>query len=251
MPLPTVPCKGKTVVEVVTEHGSHCKDLIFECVKVKKVFDEFALRDCVEGIKFELDTCSHDTKIQPELVLRNCRLCDAEIKDISSCNEKKLKFSGKCCCEVYGKDMHGDLIRMRVIDLPCSDYLSIGPDGELCFSFNVRREYPDATRRNFKNLVHFLDEKRFELQCFMEAVIDEDNNESTGEFLVTNIGVFLAIKFDAEVQLCIPVLGYCEIEEVIPIEESFCERFETEFDLPSFNPAQLDKAVQPYNCGCD
>lgn len=250
MPLPTVPCKGKTVVEVITEHGKHDKDLIFECVKVKKVFDEFALRDCVECIKFELERC-HDTEIHPVLVLRNCKVCDSEVKDISNGHEKKLKFSGKCCCDVYGKDRKGNLVRMRVIDMPCSDFLSIGPDGELCFCFNVKREYPHATKENFKNLLHFLDEKRFELQCFIEAVIDEDNNVSNGEYLTTNLGAFLAVKFDAEVQLCIPVLGYCEIEEVIPIEESFCEKFETEFDLPSFNPAQLDKPIHPYRCGCD
>ncbi len=247
MPLPTVPCTGKTVVNVITEYGCAERDLIFECIKVKKVFDEFALRDCVEGVRFELCRDPHGGQIEPQLVLRNCTLCDVDIRDISNGTEKRLRFSGKVCCEVYGKDCKGNIIRMRVIDLPCnSGNLSIGPDGELCFNFSVRREYPDATEENFRSLIHFLDQERFELQAFMEAVIDEDNNETSNEFLVTSLGVFLAIKFDAEVQLCVPVLGYCEIEEVVPIEENFCERFEFE-GIPSFNPAQLDKAISPYN----
>lgn len=247
MPLPTVPCSGKIFVNLVTETGCCERELILECLKVKKVFDEFALRDCVEGIKFELNCVPRGGIIQPVLILRHSRICDVEIKDVSTCSMKMLKFSGKVCSEVYGKDERGQIIKMRVVDIPeCNTNLSIGEDGELCFRFNIRREYPDATTENFDNLLHFLDEGRFELQAFSEAVIDELNNETEGELLVTNLGYFVAIKFDAEVQVCVPVLGYCEVEEVLPIEENFCERFEFEA-LPSFNPAQLDKAITPYN----
>ncbi len=246
MPLETIPCVGKIPVEIKTNTTTKNEFLTLECIKVKKVFDEFALRDCVEGIRFELKKCPCSGEIQPQLILRNCRITDVEIKDISTCHEKKLRFSGKVCCEVFGKDREGNIIRMRIVEMPCSDFLSIGPDGELCFSFNVRREYPDATKENFESLIHFLDEGRFELQGFMEAIIDEDNNEAVGQCLTTNLGAFLAVKFDAEVQLCIPVLGYCEIEEVIPVEDRFCERFEVDFDVPSFNPAQLDKPIRPY-----
>jgi hypothetical protein len=250
MPLKTVECKGKIPVQIIGNGAeSACPEfLTFECLKVKKVFDEFALRDCVEGVKFELDSVPRGGSIEPTLVLKHCKLCDVEIKDVSSNTMRMLKFSGKCCCDVFGKDQKGNLIRMRVVDIPdCNTNLSIGECGELCFRFSVRREYPYATCENFKNLLHFLDEGRFELQCFSEAVIDELNNETDCELLVTNLGVFLAVKFDAEVQVCVPVLGYCEIEEILPIEDSFCERFEMEFDLPSFNPAQLDRAITPYN----
>jgi len=249
MPLKTVECKGKIPVQIIngTDLTSCPEFLTLECLKVKKVFDEFALRDCVEGIKFELCQPPRGGSIQPTLILRHCKISDVEIKDVSTNGMKMLKFSGKCCCEVFGKDERGNIIRMRVIDIPdCHTNLSIGEDGELCFRFSVRREYPDATTENFNNLIHFLDEGRFELQCFVEAVIDEMNSDTECELLVTNIGVFLAVKFDAEVQVCVPVLGYCEIEEVLPIEDSFCERFEFE-NLPSFNPAQLDKAITPYN----
>ncbi|MFZ5351355.1 MAG: hypothetical protein ACOZCL_01385 [Bacillota bacterium] len=246
MSLKTVKCTGKIPVCLITECGPKDEYLKLECIKVKKVFDEFALRDCVEGAKFELCREPKGGEVEPVLILKNCTLCDVEIKDISTNCEKKLRFSGKACCEVFGKDKKGDIIRMRLIDLPCSDNLSIGPDGELCFNFSVRREYPDATDANFENLVHFLDEDRFELQAFLEAVIDEDNNETSNECLVTSLGVFLAIKFDAEVQLCVPVLGYCEIDEVLPIEDNFCERFLETVEIPSFNPAQLDKAISPY-----
>lgn len=247
MPLPTIPCTGSISVTVQTETGPQSRNLILECLKVKKVFDEFALRDCVEGIKFELDSVPKGGVIQPVLILKHCRICDVEIKDISTNCMKALKFSGKSCCDVFGKDEKGHIIKMRVVDIPeCNTNLSIGEDGELCFRFNVRREYPDATRENFNNLLHFLDEGRFELQSFSEAVIDELNNETDCELLVTNLGIFVAIKFDAEVQVCVPVLGYCEVEEILPIEDSFCERFEFE-NLPSFNPAQLDIAITPYN----
>lgn len=247
MPLPNIPCFGTISVTMHTETGPQCRELVLECLKVKKVFDEFALRDCVEGIKFELEEIPRGGEIQPTLILKNCKLSDVEIKDVSSNTLKMLKFSGRCCCEVFGKDKNDRLIRMRVVDIPeCNTNLSIGDEGELCFRFNVRREFPDATNENFKNLLHFVDEGRFELQCFSEAVIDELNNETDCELLVTNLGIFVAIKFDAEVQVCVPVLGYCEIEEILPIEESFCERFEFE-NLPSFNPPQLDRAITPYN----
>jgi len=247
MPLPTIPCSGSINLLVQTECGPQSRDFILECLKVKKVFDEFALRDCVEGIKFELDSVPHGGIIQPTLVLRHCKISDVEIRDVSTNNMYMLKFSGKCCCDVFGKDSRGHLIKMRVVDIPDNNTnLSIGEDGELCFRFSVKRNYPDTNQENFNNLLHFLDEGRFELQCFSEAVIDEMNNETDCELLVTNLGVFIAIKFDAEVQVCVPVLGYCEIEECLPIEESFCERFEYEC-LPSFNPPQLDKAITPYN----
>lgn len=249
MSLQTIPCTGTIPVHVHTSNGDSEENLILECLKVKKVFDEFALRDCVEGIKFELECVPHGGVIQPTLVLKHCRICDVEIRDVSTNNTRALRFSGKCCCHVFGKDERGHLIRMKVIDIPDNaNNLSIGEDGELCFHFNVRREYPNSTPENFANLLHFLDEGRFELQCFSEAVIDEMNNETNGELLVTNLGIFVAIKFDAEVQVCVPVLGYCAIEEVLPIEESFCERFLEFENLPSFNPAQLGE-VSPYYPG--
>lgn len=246
MPLPTVECKGKIPVDIINGKESRCQEyLTLECLKVKKVFDEFALRDCVEGIKFELDCVPRGGFIEPTLILRHCKVCDVEIKDVSTNGTNALRFSGKCCCDVFGKDERGNIIKMRVVDIPdCTTNLSIGEDGELCFRFNVRREYPEACEENFENLLHFLDEGRFELQCFSEAVIDEMNNETDSELLVTNLGIFVAIKFDAEVQVCVPVLGYCKIvDEILPIEDSFCERFEYEFELPSFNPAQLDASL--------
>lgn len=249
MPLETIECIGKIPVEIITGCSAPRQDfLTLECLKVKKVFDEFALRDCVEGIKFDLAQVPKGGVIQPTLILRHSKLSDVEIKDVSSNGTKALRFSGKCCSEVFGKDERGNIIRMRVVDIPdCGNHLSIGEDGELCFRFSVKREYPHASTENFNNLLHFLDEGRFELQCFSEAVIDDLNNETDCELLVTNLGIFVAIKFDAEVQVCVPVLGYCEIDEILPIEDNFCDRFEYEFTLPSFNPAQLDKVIPPYN----
>ncbi len=244
--LPTVLCSGTTRVEVCTGGKTEYKDLVFECLKVKKVFDEFVLRDCVEGIKFKVCGEPFGDAIQPTLILKNCRLSNVEIKDASTNSEKRLKFTGKCCCNVFGKDNRGNIIRLEVVDVPEGTNLSEGAGGELCFSFSVRRTYPNVTEANFERLLHFIDQGRFELQCLGEAVIDEDNNTIAGEILVTSLGVFVAIKFDAEVQLCIPVLGYCAIEEdTAPIEINFCEEFEFE-DIPSFNPPQLGVPVPPY-----
>ncbi len=247
--LPTVLCAGTTKVEVNVGGRTESKDLIFECIKVKKVFDEFVLRDCVEGIKFKVCGDPHGGEIVPSLILRNCKLSNVEIKDVSSNTEKRLKFSAKCCCDVFGKDERGHIIRLEVLDVPEGTNLSEGPGGELCFTFSVRRTYTNVTEENFERLLHFLDQERFELQCLGEAMIDEDNNRTTGEILITNLGAFIAIKFDAEVQLCVPVLGYCAIEEdVAPIEVNFCEEFEFE-DVPSFNPPQLGMPIPPYTTG--
>ncbi|HOR86168.1 MAG TPA: hypothetical protein PLL98_06740 [Bacillota bacterium] len=244
--LPTVLCAGTTKVEVNICGKTECKDLVFECLKVKKVFDEFVLRDCVEGIKFQVCGNPHKDTIEPALILRNCRLSNVEIKNVSTNTDKRLKFSAKCCCDVFGKDSRGNIIRLEVLDVPEGTNLSAGSSGELCFTFSVKRTYHNTTDENFERLVHFLDQGRFELQCLGEALIDEDNNTTTGEILVTNLGVFIAIKFDAEVQLCIPVLGYCSIEEdITPIEVNFCEEFEFE-DVPSFNPPQLGVPTPPY-----
>jgi hypothetical protein len=244
--LPTVICTGTTKVEVEIGGKKECKDLVFECIKVKKVFDEFVLRDCVEGIKFKVFGECHGGTIEPILILRNCKLSNVEIKNVSTNTDKRLKFSGKCCCDVFGKDSKGNILRLEVIDVPVGTNLSEGPCGELCFNFTVRRTYPFATEENFASLVHFLDQGRFELQCLGEAVIDEENNTTTGDILVTNLGAFIAIKFDAEVQLCVPVLGYCAIEEdVAPIDVDFCEDFEME-EIPSFNPPQLGVPIPPY-----
>lgn len=244
--LPTVLCAGTTKVEVKTGGTTEFKELIFECIKVKKVFDEFVLRDCVEGIKFKVCGNPHGDVIEPTLILKNCKLSNVEIKDVSTNTDKRLKFSAKCCCDVFGKDARGNIIRLEVLDVPEGTNLSEGPGGELCFTFSVRRTYPNVTDENFERLLHFLDQGRFELQCLGEAIIDEENNTTTGEILITNLGVFVAIKFDAEVQLCVPVLGYCAIEEdVAPIDVDFCEEFEFE-DIPSFNPPQLGVPVPPY-----
>lgn len=247
--LPTVLCAGTTKVEVNVCGKTEQKELVFECLKVKKVFDEFVLRDCVEGIKFKVCGEPHGGTIEPTLILRHCMLSNVEIKNVSTNTEKRLRFSAKCCCEVFGKDSRGKIIRLEVIDVPEGTNLSEGPNGELCFTFGVRRTYPNVTDENFEKLLHFLDQGRFELQCLGEALIDEDNNIITGEILITNLGAFIAIKFDSEVQLCIPVLGYCAIEEdVAPIEVNFCEEFEFE-DVPSFNPPQLGMPIPPYNAG--
>lgn len=244
--LPTVTCAGKTKVDINKDGQMECADLFFECIKVKKVFDEFVLKDCVEGIKFQVCGEPCGGEIEPALILRNCKLSNVEIKDVSTATEKRLKFSGKCCCDVFGKDSKGNIIRMEVLDVPEGTNLSAGSCGELCFTFSVRRTYPDTTDENFENLIHFLDQGRFELQCLAEAVIDEENNTVRGGILITNLGIFVAIKFDAEVQLCVPVLGYCKIEEDIsPIDVSFCEEFEFE-EVPSFNPPQLGMPIPPY-----
>lgn len=244
--LPTVICAGTTKVEVCIGGKSECKELVFECIKVKKVFDEFVLRDCVEGIKFQVCGKPHGEMIEPVLILKNCKLSNVEIKDVSTNTDKRLKFSGKCCCDVFGKDSKGEIIRLEVLDVPKGTNLSEGPCGELCFTFSVRRTYHNTTDENFESLLHFLDQGRFELQCLGEALIDEENNTVTGEILVTNLGAFIAVKFDAEVQLCVPVLGYCALEEdVAPIDVDFCEEFEME-DIPSFNPPQLGVPIPPY-----
>lgn len=245
--LPTVLCAGTTTVEVKVDGKTVSKDLIFECLKVKKIFDEFVLRDCVEGIKFKVCGEHHGETIEPALILKNCKLSNVEIKDVSTSTDKRLKFSAKCCCDVFGKDSKGNIIRLEVLDVPEGTNLSEGPCGELCFTFSVRRTYPNVTDENFEKLLHFLDQGRFELQCLGEAIIDEENNTTCGEILVTNLGAFIAIKFDAEVQLCIPVLGYCAVEEdVAPIDVNFCEEFEFE-DIPSFNPPQLGMPIPPYS----
>lgn len=247
--LPTVLCAGTTKVEVNVGGKTECKELVFECIKVKKVFDEFVLRDCVEGIKFKVCGEPHGGTIEPTLILRNCKLSNVEIKDVSTNTDKRLKFSARCCCDVFGKDSRGKIIRLEVIDVPDGTNLSEGPCGELCFTFSVRRTYPNVTAENFERLLHFIDQGRFELQCLGEAVIDEENNTITGEILITNLGAFIAIKFDAEVQLCVPVLGYCAIEEdIAPIDINFCEEFEFE-DVPSFNPPQLGVPIPPYTVG--
>ncbi|MEA4847126.1 MAG: hypothetical protein VB106_07840 [Clostridiaceae bacterium] len=248
--LPTVSCAGTTKVEVRTGGSVECKELVFECLKVKKVFDEFVLRDCVEGIKFKVNGNPQGDTINPALILKNFKLSDVEIKDVSTCSDKRLKFSAKACSDVFGKDCKGDIIPLEVLDVPEGTNLSEGPCGELCFRFSVRRTYPNATEENFERLLHFLDQGRFELQILGEAMIDEENNTTNGEILVTNLGIFIAVKFDAEVQLCIPVLGYCAIEEdVAPIDVDFCEEFELE-DIPSFNPPQLGVNVSPSPCPC-
>lgn len=244
--LPTVLCAGTTKVEVCVGGRSEWKELIFECLKVKKVFDEFVLRDCVEGIKFKVSGECYGDRINPELILKNCKLSNVEIKDASTNMERRLKFSGKCCCDVFGKDEKGNIVKLEVLNVPEGTNLSEGPCGELCFRFNVRRTYPNVSEEKFDRLLHFLDQGRFELQCLGEALIDEENNTVFNDILVTNLGAFIAIKFDAEVQLCVPVLGYCAIEEdVAPIDVDFCEEFEME-EIPSFNPPQLGVPIPPY-----
>lgn len=245
--LPTVTCAGKTKVDVYKDGKMECVDLFFECLKVKKVFDEFVLKDCVEGIKFKVCGTPHGGTILPALILKNCKLSNVEIKDVSTATEKKLRFAGKCCCDVFGKDSKGNIFALEVLDVPEGTNLSAGACGQLCFTFNVKRTYPNVTKENFDSLLHFLEQGRFELQCLAEAIIDEDNSTTSCEILITSLGIFVAIKFDAEVQLCVPVLGYCKIEEDIsPIDVSFCEEFEFE-DIPSFNPPQLGVPVPPYS----
>lgn len=252
MPLPQVECTGS-----ISEGGITA---FKECIKVKKVFDEFVLRECVEGIEFEVDEKHEGYRgwIEPTLILRDCKIIDPRIRDASKhkgsnsvntsnglTGEKRLRFSGKCCCKVFAKDSRGNIIRLKVKNVPSGNALSKGPDGELCFEFSVRRLYPGASAETFERLLHFVDQEAFELQCLGEAIIDEENNEISGGTLLTNIGIFVAIKFDAEVQLCIPVFGYCEITDECTAED-FCDNFDL-LDIPNFNPPQIDN-IDPY---CD
>lgn len=237
MTLPEIECRGSA--------NLGCATVFKECVKVKKVFDEFALRECVEGIEFEIDDCHENFKgiIDPMLILRNCNIINSQIKDASTSNQKRLRFTGKCCCQVFGRDKKKNIIRLKVKNIPSGTNLSKGPNGELCFNFSVRRVYPGANNETFNRLLHFIDQENFELQCLSEAIIDEENNEFNGDTLITNLGIFIAIKLDAEVQLCIPVFGYCQITDECS-EEDFCENFEI-VDIPNFNPPQIDE-IDPY-----
>lgn len=248
MPLQQVGCLGNSNTFKTCEGDV---SLFYECIKVKKVFDEFGLRHCIEGIVFELDCNPVGGTIAPTLILRNCKPCESTIQDISkrNCNGaievKRLRFSGKCCCQVFGKDESGNIIRMRPVCVPENNNFSIGPDETLCINFSVRRTYDEPNSisdADFERLLHFLEEGRFELQCMTEAVIDEENNTSFENRLETSLGAFLVVKFDTEVQLCVPVLGYCFVEEIEEdIDEDFCENFdnESEFPFPDFNPPQL------------
>jgi hypothetical protein len=257
MPLQSVLCTGRSTLDVTTGESTVTRDIFFECIKVKKVFDEFGLRDCVEGIEFEVPKKAAEGEIDPTLILRCCKLSDVCISDASrrapngTLIEKRLRFSGKCCCDVYGKDECGDTVRLKVKKIPyCATRFSIGCDGELCYSFSVRREYNainSISDEDFERLLHFIDEGRFELQCLAEAIIDEENNEVCNETLVTNLGIFLVVKFDTEVQLCVPVLGYCEVVEDVQADESFCEDVFPLIEFPEFNPPQLtDNEQFPY-----
>jgi len=256
MSLPTVLCTGKAKIDVTTGESTTLKELFFECIKVKKVFDEFGLRDCIEGIEFELDRAPVGGEIDPTLILRHCRLSNVVIADVSKRTpsgeliEKRLRFSGKVCCEVFGKDCAGDIIRLKVIEIPGSSRFSIGLDGELCYSFSVRREYaaPNSiSDEDFERLIHFIEEGRFELQALEEAIIDDENNEINGCRLITNLGIFLVVKFDTEVQICVPVLGYCDVIEDVQGEETFCEDVFPLVEFPEMNPPQLtDVTVFPY-----
>jgi|GEM_PF-666921 len=256
MPLQTVLCTGKSSIDVTTGDSTITRDIFFECIKVKKVFDEFGLRDCIEGIKFEVPKTLSEKEIDPALILRDCEILDVSISDASKRSpsgeliEKRLRFSGKCCCEVFGKDECGDIIRLKVISIPAGTRFSIGCDGELCYSFNVRREYNainSISDEDFERLLHFIEEGRFELQCLEEAIIDEENNQVFHETLTTNLGIFLVVKFDTEVQLCVPVLGYCEVLEDSQLDENFCEGTFPLIEFPEFNPPQLtDNEEFPY-----
>jgi hypothetical protein len=247
MPLPIKECFGKLIVPAFDPY-SEPTELFFECIKVKKVFDEFGLRECVEGITFTLATAPVGGTIQPQLILRECFLSDPVISNATvqtGCNpciiSRRLRFSGKCCCEVFGKDQAGNIIRMIPTSIPAGTKFSIGPNGELCESFNVRRDYDDFLTFSpaaFDNLLHFIDEGRFELQCLSEAEIDPDNNVANGTTLITNLGMFKVVKFDTEVQLCVPVLAYCEVNETTEPGD-FCDDFNRNKPFPDFNPEQL------------
>jgi len=249
MPLPQVECTGSITQGDITVYR--------ECIKVKKVFDEFVLRECVEGIEFEVDEKDQGYKgwIEPTLILRDAKIINPKIKDACRykgsnagngvMGDRRLRFSGTCSFKVYAKDFKGHIIRLKVKNVPSGSPLSKGPDGELYFNFSVRRIYPGASEETFERLLHFVDQEAFELQCLGEALIDEENNEISDCTLLTNLGIFVAIKFDAEVQLCIPVFGYCEITDECTAED-FCGNFDL-LDIPDFNPPQIDD-IDPY---CD
>jgi hypothetical protein len=243
MPLPIKDCFGKLLIPSLDPYVDPT-ELFFECIKVKKVFDEFGLRDCVEGITFTLEEAPIG-EIDPVLILKNCVLENPTISNattvIGGVTKRRLRFSGMCCCEVFGKDQAGNIIRMIPTSIPPGTKFSIGPTGDLCYTFSVRRDYDnlaDFSPTAFDQLIHFIEEGRFELQCLSEAVIDPDNNVVNGTTLITNLGTFKVVKFDTEVQLCVPVLAYCEVSEIGQLG-SFCEDFNLNVPFPDFNPEQL------------
>ncbi|MCK9217408.1 MAG: hypothetical protein M0P77_05765 [Firmicutes bacterium] len=233
MALPEVQCTGSLLMNET--------EVFKECVKVKKVFDEFVLRECIDGIEFETDGCpeNYSSVINPMLILRHCKILNQQISDASINSQKRLRFAGKCCTQVYAKDENNNIIKLKVKSIPSGTKLSKGHNGELCFNFGVKRVYPDANQETFDRLVHFIEQENFELQCLAESIIDEENNQVNNGVLTTGLGIFVAIKFSAEVQICIPVFGYCQITDECT-DDDFCDSFELE-DIPNFNPPQLDE----------
>ena len=232
MSLPQIECGGILTIDDITLYN--------ECLNVRKVFDEFVLRECLDGIEFEVaeQPENFNRTIDPLLILRNCDIINPRIVDASVNNEKRLRFIGECCCQIFAKDNNGNIVRLNVIGLPTGTNFSIGANGELCFTFNVRRTYPEADQETFNRLLHFIEQQNLNLQCLTEAIIDDENNQFNDGLLLTSMGIFIAIKLDARVQLCVPVYGYCEITDE-STEDNFCDNFGA-VEIPNFNPPQLN-----------
>ena len=198
-----------------------------DCLVVKKVYDSFSRRECLDNMPFEIQlpggctddyTFCHTVFGRAEVYRDECEPIFTEKDE----NYARVHF-------IVGIPVYAVLKRKcdrRIFTVPVHPICSgvVQPD-------NMIRIPVDACVYAPRN---FLRQGRFEVQA--ETYVETGcANLCRGDNIILTLGVFLIVRVTSDVQLRIPNYGYCEFPSECDecCDENFCETF-------------LDEALTPF-----
>ncbi len=206
-----------------------------DCLVVKKVYDAFSRRECLENISFEVQLpggCMDDYTFCHTVFGKAHVFPYDNAAYLSETNENYARLSIIVGIPVF-----------VVLKRKCDKTLFTLPAHPI-FSGVVQKD--NILRLPVESTVYaprdYLRQGRFDVMA--ETFIKTGCvNICRGEIITLSLGIFLVIKITSDVSLRIPNYGYCEIPGECEDEccENFCENFldETITPFPQFFPDDI------------
>jgi len=203
-----------------------------DCLVVKKVYDAFSRRECLENLPFEIeypDECTNDyTFIRTEFGKATIENYESEpfFTEIDECHSKLKMVVGVPVYAVIKRNCDNKLFRVCAYP-KCSG--TVQRD-------NIVRFPVDASVYTPRQ---FLRQGRFE--PYVESLVETGcANLMQNATLVLTLGFFFIIKVVTDVTLKIPNFGYCDAPEEnnLSMDQKFCEVFldDKQTPFPTFFP---------------
>jgi len=203
---------------------------------IKKVYDAFSKRECLENLPFELDLptdCVSDyTYLYTEFGRAEVESYEDQpyFTEIDECNARLNLVIGVPVFAVIKRNCDGHLFKVCAYPI-CSG--TVQKDNIVRFPIGATVYSPRQ----------FLRQGRFE--AYAESFVEVGSEQLLGNgTLVLSLGFFFIVKIVTDVCIKVPNFGYCPIPEENdePFEQSFCEVFLNDeiTPFPQFFPHDCD-----------